>query len=88
MTVQRKWSAMDGRRKALLLRCQKYAGFTLPTICTPDGYNENLEELQTDYQSVGAQGVNNLTNKLMLALFAPSRPPSSVSTFRRRCSTN
>ncbi|QYD70863.1 head-tail connector protein [Paraburkholderia edwinii] len=65
---------MDGQRKALLLRCQKYAGFTLPTICTPDGYNENLEELQTDYQSVGAQGVNNLTNKLMLALFAPSRP--------------
>lgn len=74
MTVQKKWSAMDGQRKALLVRCQKYAAFTLPTICTPEGYNENLEELQTDYQSVGAQGVNNLTNKLMLALFAPSRP--------------
>ena len=65
---------MDGQRKSLIVRCQKYAAYTLPTICTPDGYNENLEELQTDYQSVGAQGVNNLTNKLMLALFAPSRP--------------
>ncbi|CDK30102.1 portal protein [Burkholderia phage AMP1] len=74
MTVQRAWTQMDGRRKALLVRCQKYAAFTLPPICTPEGYNENLEELQTDYQSVGAQGVNNLTNKLMLALFAPSRP--------------
>lgn len=74
MTVQRAWSQLDGQRKALLVRCMKYAAFTLPTICTPEGYNENLEELQTDYQSVGAQGVNNLTNKLMLALFAPSRP--------------
>lgn len=74
MTVQRAWSQLDGQRKALLVRCQKYAAFTLPTTCTPEGYNENLEELQTDYQSVGAQGVNNLTNKLMLALFAPSRP--------------
>lgn len=74
MTVQRAWAQLDGQRKALLVRCQKYAAFTLPTICTPEGYNENLEELQTDYQSVGAQGVNNLTNKLMLALFAPSRP--------------
>lgn len=74
MTVQKAWSQLDGQRKSLLVRCQKYAAFTLPTICTPEGYNENLEELQTDYQSVGAQGVNNLTNKLMLALFAPSRP--------------
>lgn len=74
MTVQKKWSTLDGQRKSLLVRCEKYAAFTLSTICTPPGYNENLQELQTDYQSVGAQGVNSLTNKLMLALFAPSRP--------------
>jgi len=55
-------------------RCEKYAAYTLPVLCPPEGYNEKQEELQTDYQSVGAQGLNNLTNKLMLALFAPSRP--------------
>jgi len=40
----------------------------------PIGYNENLEEMENDYQSVGSQSVNNLANKVMLALFAPSRP--------------
>jgi hypothetical protein len=73
-TVQSAWGALDGKRRALLTRCEKYAGFTLPQICTPPGYNENNTELQHDYQSVGAQAVNNLANKLVLALFAPSRP--------------
>lgn len=68
------WSALAALRRPLLTRCEKYSAFTLPTLITPPGYNEQLEELQTDYQSVGAQGVNNLANKLMLALFAPSRP--------------
>lgn len=70
----REWTALDGKRRGLLTRCQKYAGLTLPILCTPDGYDENNEEMATDYQSLGAQAVNNLANKLMLALFAPSRP--------------
>jgi len=74
MNVKRAWAQMDNERRTLIARCEKYAAYTLPTLCPPDGYNEKREELQTDYQSVGAQGLNNLTNKLMLALFAPSRP--------------
>ncbi|NUX98778.1 portal protein [Paraburkholderia youngii] len=73
-TAEQAWEALAGIRRPLLTRCEKYSAFTLPTIITPQGYNEELEELQTDFQSVGAQGVNNLANKLMLALFAPSRP--------------
>lgn len=68
------WEAGAQRKNALLTRCQKYAGFTLPHICTPEGYDEAAEELQTDWQALGAQAVNNLANKLILALFAPSRP--------------
>ncbi|MBU9528230.1 portal protein [Burkholderia multivorans] len=73
-TAEQAWESLAGIRRPLLTRCEKYSAFTLPTIITPQGYNEELEELQTDFQSVGAQGVNNLANKLMLALFAPSRP--------------
>jgi len=73
-TAEQAWESLAGLRRPLLTRCEKYSAFTLPTIITPQGYNEELEELQTDFQSVGAQGVNNLANKLMLALFAPSRP--------------
>ncbi len=68
------WEAAGLKKNALLTRCEKYAGFTLPHICTPVGYNESSEELQTDWQALGAQAVNNLANKLILALFAPSRP--------------
>lgn len=73
-TAEQAWEAGALLRRPLLTRCEKYASFTLPTLCTPQGYNEQSDELQTDYQSVGAQAVNNLANKLMLALFAPSRP--------------
>ncbi|KAF1043432.1 MAG: hypothetical protein GAK35_02216 [Herbaspirillum frisingense] len=73
-TAEQAWEAGALIRLPLLTRCEKYAAFTLPTICTPHGYTEQSDELQTDYQSFGAQGTNNLANKLMLALFAPSRP--------------
>jgi hypothetical protein len=74
VTAREIWEAGSALKNPLLQRCQKYAGFTLPTICTPDGYDEQSAELQTDWQALGAQAVNNLANKLILALFAPSRP--------------
>lgn len=73
-TVKDAWSAAEGKRQPLLTRCQKYSAFTIPIICPPEGYDQQAEELQTDYQSVGALAVNSLSNKLILALFAPSRP--------------
>jgi len=60
-------------REETLDRCEKYAGWTLPNIFTDDPLME-YDELQNDYQSVGAQAVTNLANKIMLALFQPSRP--------------
>lgn len=69
-----RWSQLDGKRRGFIHRCEQYAALTLPKLCTPTGYNQNSQELTHDYQSVGAQAVNHLANKLMLALFAPSRP--------------
>lgn len=72
--IARLYQAEEGHRSSFVTRCERYAALTLPQICPPQGYNELNQPMQTDFQSVGSQGVNNLANKLMLALFAPSRP--------------
>ncbi|KDD18609.1 portal protein [Bordetella bronchiseptica] len=73
-TVKDAWASGEQKRQPLLARAQNYAAYTIPIICPPDGYDEQAQELQTDYQAVGALAVNSLSNKLILALFAPSRP--------------
>lgn len=60
-------------REETLNRAERYAGWTLPSIFPDDPLNE-YDELQYDYQSLGAQAVNNLANKMMMALFPPARP--------------
>jgi len=69
-----RWTQLDGKRRGFITRLEQYAALTLPKLCTPTGYTQNSEELSHDYQAVGAQAVNHLANKIMLALFAPSRP--------------
>lgn len=68
------WYKLKGRRHGLEKRWEQYAGFTLPRLFTDENWNEDTDELAHDWQAVGAQAVNHLTNKVMLALFAPSRP--------------
>lgn len=63
----------DYSREETLNRCERYAGWTIPTVFPDDPLME-YDEMQTDYQSVGAQCVTNLANKIMMALFQPSRP--------------
>ena len=68
----RHWSEMDNKRRALLTRWVRYASYTIPRICLPSQFSEKSDELKHDWQAVGAQAVNHVVNKLMLALFAPS----------------
>jgi hypothetical protein len=63
----------DYMREETISRCEKYAGWTIPTVFPEDTLME-YDEMQLDYQSVGAQAVTNLSNKIMMALFQPSRP--------------
>lgn len=63
----------DYNREETLTRCERYAGWTIPTVFPDDPLME-YDEMQLDYQSVGAQAVTNLSNKIMMALFQPSRP--------------
>lgn len=67
------FNRMASLRETIVTRVERYAGWTLPTIF-PSDTGSSDEEFQNDYQSFGAQAVNNLANKIMMALFQPSRP--------------
>jgi hypothetical protein len=68
------WTACSGQRTGLLTRVERYAALTIPKVCYPDNFDSDNTDESHDYQSIGAQAVNHLSNKLMLAMFAPSRP--------------
>ena len=63
----------ENEREETIARCEKYAGWTLPSVFPSESLGGG-DELQLDYQSVGAQATTNLSNKIMMALFQPSRP--------------
>lgn len=73
-TAAGRWQELDAKRRGLLTRCERYAELTIPSACPQDHYNEGTDELSHSLNSVGAQAVNNLVNKMILAMFAPSRP--------------
>lgn len=73
-TAHQCWTHLMGTKQPMLLRLERYAQLTIPKICLPNGYVPESTDEAHDYQSIGAQAVNHLTNRAMLALFAPSRP--------------
>lgn len=73
-TAPQRWAELDGTRKSMLDRCERYARWTIQKMFPDTSYDQNNAELSNAYQSLGAQCVNHLSNYLMMTLFAPSRP--------------
>lgn len=73
-TAASAWDRLNNNRSALLTRWQNMARYTIPRVCRESSYDDKTDITQFDWQSVGAQAVNNVVNKMMMALFAPSRP--------------
>lgn len=73
-TARGRWQELDAKRVGLITRCERYAALTLPSVFPEDGYDEGQDQLSQSINSIGAQAVNNLVNKMVLAMFAPSRP--------------
>lgn len=72
-TPSLRWSQLEVTKQPFMSRAERYAKWTLPYMFPHAGYNGQME-LDTDWDSIGAQAVNHLSNKIMLALFAPARP--------------
>ena len=71
--LKHEFEKCEGARSHLHYRWEDYAGWTLPYVF-PNDELTSTTEMQNDYQSVGAQAVNHLTNKIVSTLFNPSRP--------------
>lgn len=68
------WSRLDGMRRGFIGRCEEYANYTHPRLCRPNGYKQDTAESSHEWQAVGAQATNHVTNKLVMTLFNPARP--------------
>ena len=73
-TAKARFAALDAKRSGLMTRAERYAELTIRSVLPSESYDSGTDELAGDIPSVGALAVNNLTNKMMLAMFAPSRP--------------
>lgn len=73
-SAEGRFKELEMERQEFYDRCKAYATLTVPRLCLDRSYQQDNDEMAHDYQSVGAQCVNVLSNKIMLALFAPSRP--------------
>ena len=72
-TAKNRYNKMESIRNTYTTRAEECAQYTIPMAFpkASDTYTKNYE---TPYQSMGDRGVNNLTSKLMLALFPPNAP--------------
>lgn len=73
-TAGARWAKLDGVRGNIIRRAERFAKWTISKVFPDDSYNQNNEALSNEWQSLGAQAVNHLSNKLVMNLFAPSRP--------------
>ena len=71
-TAQELYDKLYLGRTMFLTRARACALLTIPTLMPPEGYGPSTV-YPTPFQSVGAQGVNNLSSKLLLALL-PNAP--------------
>src|ERR1051325_9863644 len=70
MTAAGRYSQLETLRSPALMRGREGATLTIPALLPPESTNDT-SQLPTPFQSVGARGTNNLSSKLLLALFPP-----------------
>lgn len=73
MTAKSLYQNLTTNRTAALQRARDAAALTIPALLPPMGATD-ATVLPTPFQSIGAEGVNNLSSKIMLALFPPGVP--------------
>ncbi len=73
-TAYELWQRMEGDRTGILLRAEQFSKWTIPKVFTEEHRKQDNQALAHDFQALGAQCVNYLANRLVMTLFAPSRP--------------
>lgn len=73
-TPKQEFEALDGDRQVMLDRFERLAQLTVPSVLPDEDYQAEQDQLTNGFTSLGSQCVTHLSNKLMNAMFAPSRP--------------
>jgi hypothetical protein len=71
--VKAKYTRYSTDRDNYLQRGREASLFTIPTLL-PEQSSSSTTEITTPFQSVGAEGVNNLSSKLLMSLLPPNAP--------------
>lgn len=71
--AQTRYSQLETDRSAYLQRARDASKLTIPSL-VPESDDVSTQRLPTPWQSIGARGTNNLSSKLLLALFPPNTP--------------
>ena len=72
-TAKALYERLKSDREPYKTRAEDCAKYTIPALFPKDMDNGSTD-YETPYQSVGARGVNNLSSKLLLALFPANAP--------------
>lgn len=72
-TAKGRYQQLSADRQPFLDRGRDCAKVTVPTLLLPEGHTA-ASDIYVPYQSLGARGINNLSNKLLLTLFPPNSP--------------
>ena len=67
------YEKLESKREPFLIRARECSKYTIPTLMPLLGHTSTTE-FATPWQGMGARGVNNLSSKLLLALFPPNSP--------------
>jgi len=73
LTAKARFSALEQDRNPYLDRGRQCAKLTIPALLPESGANGSTS-FTTPEQSIGARGVNNVSAKLLMALFPPNAP--------------
>ena len=71
--VKAKYARYSSDRDNYLRRGREASLFTIPTLL-PEQSSTSSTEITTPFQSIGAEGVNNLSSKLLMSLLPPNAP--------------
>lgn len=73
VSAKARYNQLGSDRTSYLDRAREAATLTIPFLMPPEGSSASTK-FPTPYQSVGARGLNNLANKLLLALLPANSP--------------
>lgn len=75
------WADLDGKRSGRMKEWEDAASLTVASLLRGDRAEDETD--YNDAQSLGAQCVNHLTNKMMLAAFSPTRPSFRIEASKK-----